>query len=229
MLDAGKVLGSSCMACHRCQRIGHRGFLQTAACGLNMRGPGVVYGDSNLGRGTGAKARPLCGSHDCESRSCDSASFSARVMSGSRHTGKITHAPVLEQKAFQRRLVLRRTAARAGRSRIVEKRRPSLYPAALVIEIGKLDDPCPRMPTRERADDRGWHVAIAAADVGTFDGVVRGAPVAASAASAIAKKDYEIKVRFSDGSMAVFKRGWPRAWQLGSGVIVIGRLNASNG
>jgi hypothetical protein len=34
-----------------------------------------------------------------------------------------------------------------------------------VIEIGKLDDSSPGMPTRERLHDRGRHIAIAAADV----------------------------------------------------------------
>jgi len=57
----------------------------------------------------------------------------------------------------------------AGRARpdplhFLEKVRPSLYPTALVIEIGKLDDSSLGMSTRERLHDGGRHVAIATAE-----------------------------------------------------------------
>jgi hypothetical protein len=54
-----------------------------------------------------------------------------------------------------------------------------------------------------------------------------GASGSTIAASAITAKTYEITVRFRDGSTTVFSEASPRAWRLGSGVIVIGRPNAS--
>jgi hypothetical protein len=61
--------------------------------------------------------------------------------------------------------VLCATRAKPGLLHFLEEVRPSLYPAALVIEIGKLDDSSPGMSTRERLHDGGRHVAIATADV----------------------------------------------------------------
>jgi hypothetical protein len=45
---------------------------------------------------------------------------------------------------------------------------------------------------------------------------------------ATAQKDYEITVRFRDGSTTVFNQASPESWRLGSRVIVVGRSNASN-
>jgi hypothetical protein len=47
-------------------------------------------------------------------------------------------------------------------------------------------------------------------------------------AGAIAGRSYEITVRFRDGSTTVFNEADPRAWRMGSRVIVIGRSTASN-
>jgi hypothetical protein len=62
------------------------------------------------------------------------------------------------------------------------------------------------------------------ANVGVAGGVSGGA----IAASAVTGKDYEITVRFRDGSTTVFNEATPRTWRLGSRVIVISGLNASN-
>jgi hypothetical protein len=53
-------------------------------------------------------------------------------------------------------------------------------------------------------------------------------PDRAIAAKASAEMRYEFTVRFRDGSNKVFNDTSPRAWPLGSRVIVIGRSNASN-
>jgi hypothetical protein len=50
----------------------------------------------------------------------------------------------------------------------------------------------------------------------------------AIAARAITERDYEITVRFRDGSTTVFNEANARRWQLGNGVMVIGRSKASN-
>jgi hypothetical protein len=73
-------------------------------------------------------------------------------------------------------------------------------------------------------------------DVGTQDSsnlrvarsVSKGVSGGAIAANAITEKNYEITVRFRDGSTTVFNEANARTWQLGSRVIVIGRSSASN-
>ena len=50
----------------------------------------------------------------------------------------------------------------------------------------------------------------------------------AIAADAMATNGYEMTVRFRDGSTTVFNETNPRAWRLGSRVMVIGRSVASN-
>jgi hypothetical protein len=54
----------------------------------------------------------------------------------------------------------------------------------------------------------------------------RGASGSAIAASALTGKDYEITIRFRDGSTTVFNEATPRTWRLGSRVIVIAGSNA---
>ena len=63
-------------------------------------------------------------------------------------------------------------------------------------------------------------------NIGVAGGVSGGAPGSAIAASAVTRKDYEITVRFRDGSTTVFNEATPRSWRLGSRVIVIGGSNA---
>ena len=53
-----------------------------------------------------------------------------------------------------------------------------------------------------------------------------GASGSAIVASAGTGKDYQITVRFRDGSTTVFNEATPRTWRLGSRVIVIGGSNA---
>jgi hypothetical protein len=73
-------------------------------------------------------------------------------------------------------------------------------------------------------------------DVGTQDSsnlrvarsVSSGVSAGAIAASAIAEKNYEITVRFRDGSTTVFNEANARTWQLGSRVIVIGRSSVAS-
>src|SRR5438105_11241815 len=60
------------------------------------------------------------------------------------------------------------TRAKPGPLHFFEKVRPSLYPTALVIEVGDLDDSSLGMPTRGRLHDGGRYVAIASADVVTL-------------------------------------------------------------
>jgi hypothetical protein len=67
-----------------------------------------------------------------------------------------------------------------------------------------------------------------AANIGIAGGVSGGGSASATAASAAPRKDYEITVRFRDGSTTIFNETTPRAWRLGSQVIVIGGSNASN-
>jgi hypothetical protein len=63
-----------------------------------------------------------------------------------------------------------------------------------------------------------------AGDVGVAEGVSGGA-----IAGGIAKtRQYEITIRARDGSTTVFNEATPRAWRLGSRVIVIGGSKASN-
>lgn len=50
----------------------------------------------------------------------------------------------------------------------------------------------------------------------------------AVAATAITGKGYEFTVRFRDGKTTVFRASSPRAWQLGSRVIVIGPVASTN-
>ena len=50
----------------------------------------------------------------------------------------------------------------------------------------------------------------------------------AIAADAVPGKSYEITVRFRDGSTTVFNEGTPRAWRVGSRVIVIAGSDASS-
>jgi hypothetical protein len=56
-------------------------------------------------------------------------------------------------------------------------------------------------------------------------GGVSGNPIVASTTTT---KDYEMTVRFRDGSTTVFNEANPRTWRLGSRVMVIGRSVASN-
>jgi hypothetical protein len=56
-------------------------------------------------------------------------------------------------------------------------------------------------------------------------GSVFGSAIAANAAT---ERGYEMTVRFRDGSTTVFNEPNPRAWRLGSRVIVIGGSTASN-
>jgi hypothetical protein len=65
-------------------------------------------------------------------------------------------------------------------------------------------------------------------NAGIVGGVSRGASDSTMAVSAAPGKDYEITVRFRDGSTTIFNEATPRAWRLGSQVIVIGGSNASN-
>jgi hypothetical protein len=57
-------------------------------------------------------------------------------------------------------------------------------------------------------------------------GVAGGVSGGAIAASAVTGRDYEVTVRFRDGSTTVFNEATPRTWRLGSRVIVIGGSNA---
>jgi len=73
-------------------------------------------------------------------------------------------------------------------------------------------------------------------DVGTQDtadaaiarGVSSNLSGSAVAANVITEKNYEIKVRFRDGSTMIFNEATPQTWRLGTKVIVIGRRSASN-
>jgi hypothetical protein len=73
-------------------------------------------------------------------------------------------------------------------------------------------------------------------DVGTRDtvdaaiaqGVSRSLSGSALVASATTEKNYEIKVRFRDGSTTIFNEANPQTWRLGIRVIVIGRRSVSN-
>ena len=50
----------------------------------------------------------------------------------------------------------------------------------------------------------------------------------AIASSALGGKSYEITIRFRDGSTIVLNEVDPRTWRLGTRVMVIGRVSASN-
>lgn len=77
----------------------------------------------------------------------------------------------------------------------------------------------------KRAGDVGGPNTVVAAVGGD---VPRREPDRAIAATSRAEMRYEFTVRFRDGSNKVFNDTSPRAWPLGSRVIVIGRSNASN-
>ena len=77
----------------------------------------------------------------------------------------------------------------------------------------------------ERSDDVGRPDTVAVRIAG---GAAGGASGSAIAARAITERDYEITVRFRDGSTTVFNEANARTWQLGDRVMVIGRSKASN-
>jgi hypothetical protein len=77
----------------------------------------------------------------------------------------------------------------------------------------------------ERAGDVGGRNNVVAAVGG---GVPSREPERAIAATSGAELRYEFTVRFRDGSNKVFNDTSPRAWPLGSRVIVIGRSKTSN-
>jgi hypothetical protein len=84
--------------------------------------------------------------------------------------------------------------------------------------------------SRARCPECGFVESIrhieSSGNVGAAEGVPGGAPGSAIAASAVTRKNYEITVRFRDGSTTVFNEATPRTWRLGSRVIVIGGSNA---
>lgn len=77
----------------------------------------------------------------------------------------------------------------------------------------------------ERSGDVGRPDTVAVKIAG---GAAGGASGSAIAARAITERDYEITVRFRDGSTTVINEANARTWQLGNRVIVIGRSKASN-
>jgi len=77
----------------------------------------------------------------------------------------------------------------------------------------------------KRSRDVGGQSSVVAAVGGDVGGRE---PNPAIAAKSGAEIRYEFVVRFRDGSNKVFNDTSPRAWPLGSRVIVIGRSNASN-
>jgi outer membrane lipoprotein SlyB len=77
----------------------------------------------------------------------------------------------------------------------------------------------------ERSGDVGRADTVAVKIAG---GAAGGASGSAIAARAITERDYEITVRFRDGSTTVINEASARTWQLGNRVIVIGRSKASN-
>jgi len=50
----------------------------------------------------------------------------------------------------------------------------------------------------------------------------------ASAANAVSGKDYEVTIRFRDGSTTVLNQASPGTWRLGGRVVVVGRSTAAN-
>jgi outer membrane lipoprotein SlyB len=77
----------------------------------------------------------------------------------------------------------------------------------------------------ERSSDVGRQDTVAVKIAGGAGG---GASGSASTARAIAQSDYEITVRFRDGSTTVINEANAGMWQLGNRVIVIGRSKVSN-
>ncbi|MEO8188312.1 MAG: hypothetical protein ABI580_13215, partial [Burkholderiaceae bacterium] len=77
----------------------------------------------------------------------------------------------------------------------------------------------------ERSGDVGRPDTVA---VKIARGAASGASGSAIAARAMTQSDYEITVRFRDGSTTVINEANPGAWQLGNRVIVIGRSKVSN-
>ena len=65
-------------------------------------------------------------------------------------------------------------------------------------------------------------------NAGVAGGVASGTSGTAIVANTVTGKDYEITVRFRDGSTTVLNEASPRTWPLGSRVMVIGRSNASS-
>jgi hypothetical protein len=77
----------------------------------------------------------------------------------------------------------------------------------------------------ERSGDLGGLDTVAVKIVGGAAGRASGSAIAARA---ITERDYEITVRFRDGSTTVFREANARTWQSGNRVIVIGRSKVSN-
>ena len=77
----------------------------------------------------------------------------------------------------------------------------------------------------ERPSDAGRQGSVGVKIAGGAAGEASGSAIAARA---ITDRDYEITVRFRDGSTTVFKEANARTWQSGNRVIVIGRSKASN-
>src|SRR5450631_2053804 len=77
----------------------------------------------------------------------------------------------------------------------------------------------------EHLDDAGGRNSIVAA---VADDIPGREPDRAIAATSTVKTRYEFTVGFRDGSIKVFNDTSPRAWPLGSRVIVLGGSNASN-
>ncbi len=86
---------------------------------------------------------------------------------------------------------------------------------------------CGVIESMRRIERSGDGVRQDAVDIGA-PRVVSDASAGAIAADATSGKGYEFTVRFRDGSTAVFSDANPRAWRLGSRVVVLGRRMPSN-
>lgn len=81
------------------------------------------------------------------------------------------------------------------------------------------------MRQTEQPENMDWQGFLALRGAGPNPGGASGGVIAGGGA---ARKGYEFTVRFRDRSTMIFSEASPRAWRLGTPVMVIGSLNSAN-